>query len=325
MAVYTRISAPELMPLLARFGLQVEGVLQEVAEGIENSTYFFRASRQHDCERILSHYVLTILENTPVPQMQFSAALCCHLADQGLPVPAPLRDSSGQCTFLLAGKYALIFPKAEGQHPPQASEQHCQILGQYMARAHRSDDKFQWQLNNSRGLPWLSTGAEALLESIDKEEMSLINHQLESYQHLTQVANLPVGPIHGDLFTDNTLFLGDQLSAVIDFYNACTDWLLLDVAIAVNDWCTKPGEVALDPSLATAFTSSYHRVRPFTNAERDHWQAILCLAATRFWVSRLLGVHRPELLGGEVKTKNPNDYRDRLLQRLQSVPELIGC
>ena len=322
MAVYTHITLSELASALAAFPLGNTEALQEVGDGIENTTYFFRAT---SVDGAVSEYVLTIIENLPLVQVRYSAELCIHLENANLPVPAPVRNYNGDYLFSLAGKDALIFPRAKGRHPRHITAEHCRVIGDYLAHAHRQGMTFPGKLANSRGLGWLQRAADALALRATRTDSTLLQEQLVRYKHLVSAApSLSQGAIHGDLFRDNTLFCGHRLSGVIDFYNACNDWLLMDVAIALNDWCVVPGSAGCDDGLSGEFLAAYHRVRPFTAEERQCWQEVLCIAATRFWVSRLLGHLAPELLGGEVKTKDPQPFKALLLHHRHGVPPLPG-
>lgn len=137
---------------------------------------------------------------------------------------------------------------------------------------------------------------------------------------------MPVGIIHGDLFRDNALFVatdaGQQLSGIIDFYSACTDLLLLDLAITVNDWCGQP-DGSLDPMRATAMVNAYNTERPITTPEASCWQMTLQLAATRFWLSRLLDEVLPRHAGVQHAHKPSAEYLARLQYHIDTVTPLL--
>jgi homoserine kinase type II len=87
-----------------------------------------------------------------------------------------------------------------------------------------------------------------------------------------------------------------EVGGVIDFYFACTDVLLFDVAVAVNDWCrADPSDpsAGLDAHAAAALLDGYSLVRAFGDSEKLAWPAVLRAGALRFWVSRLFDFHLP--------------------------------
>lgn len=323
MAVYTRVEREELAAALERFALVLVSGPRGVAEGVENTTYFF-AARHRDGEAG-REYVLSLPEQAALRQIHFAAGLTSRLAERGLPVPAPLRDSKGEAVFCLARRPALVFPRARGECPATVTEEHCRSVGRFLARAHLAGRyPNEAELHpNPRGLPWLAEAARVLAPRLAPGDNALLGEQLARYRRVSEEAGdaLPGGAIHGDLFRDNTLFDQDRLAAVIDFYNACHDWLLLDVAIAVNDWGAVPGG-GLDRKLTHGLLSAYHAIRPFTHREQQYWQDLLCFACTRFWASRLLALHDPVFPGGEDNNKDPEAFRERLEQRLVRFPPL---
>ena len=73
-------------------------------------------------------------------------------------------------------------------------------------------------------------------DSIEDGLTALINGSLDELARAGR-SDLPGGVIHADLFPDNVLFVGDEVGGVIDFYFACNDIFVYDLAIMLNSWC----------------------------------------------------------------------------------------
>jgi homoserine kinase type II len=158
-----------------------------------------------------------------------------------------------------------------------------------------------------------------VLPFLDATDAALLNREVQM-QSEQRYDSLPRGAIHADLFRDNVLFNEGNIAGVIDFYFACTDSLLYDVAITVNDWCMQP-DSRLDPARTQALLTAYHAARPFTDPERATWPALLRAGALRFWVSRLYDLHLPRA-GEMTHAKDPYHFRRMLATHIAHESEL---
>lgn len=302
MAFYTAVDHTELMALLGRFGITSLTACTGASDGIENTTYILSGNNQQ--------WILTLFEDLPARELPFFVRLMTWLHERALPVACPLVDREGCALQTLSGRPALLFPRLPGSHPRQMTSVHCTAIGDFLGRMHAASAAYPEQRENPRGTAWMELAAQRLRDHLDSAGAALLAGQLDNARFLRAQA-LPTGLIHGDLFHDNALFDGGSLRGVIDFYNACTDLLALDLAIVVNDWCAT-AEGGIDPALTAVLLEAYQRQRPLMPLEQQHWSSILQLAAARFWLSRLLAEKLPVRPGVDHPHKPSDEYRLRL-------------
>jgi homoserine kinase type II len=171
---------------------------------------------------------------------------------------------------------------------------------------HLAGRTYPGHLDNLRGASWWSACAPEIYPFLRSEDAELLKSEIRfQAEHNREV--LPRGVVHADLFRDNVLFDDDRVGGFIDFYFACVDCFVYDVAITVNDWCVD-ADARLDHVRAEALLKAYMSVRPFTDQEHAAWPWMLRAGALRFWVSRLYDFHLPR--PGELTHKHdPERFR----------------
>ena len=288
MAVFTEVPFDEAAALVARLSIGPLTALEGCAGGIENTNYFADTSQ--------GRYVLTLFERLTAEQLPFYLHLMKHLAQRGIPVPGPQADESGEILHTLKGKPAAVVNRLRGRHHLAPDTAHCASVGDMLARMHLEGQDFPLHQPNLRGLAWWSETVPVVAPFLDTPQRELIAAELAFQQHAAHSATwaeLPRGPVHADLFRDNVMFDGDELTGFFDFYFAGVDAFVFDVAVCLNDWCIDLESGRLIDERATAFVAAYHRVRPLTGPELRTMPAMLRAAALRFWLSRLWDLHLP--------------------------------
>lgn len=324
MAVYTEVSFEEAAALLRTLGLGELGQLQGIKGGIENTNYFVNSTR----DGVALEHVLTLFERLPFEQLPFYLQLMRHLAAQGIAVPNPAATAQGQILHCLRGKPAAVVNKLRGQPQLRPTPAHCRAVGQMLARMHLAGASFPLMQPNLRGLAWWNETVPVVLPYLNAAQASLMQTELAFQNHIAAQAAfavLPRGPIHADLFRDNALFDGPELTGFFDFYFAGHDAFLFDIAVCLNDWCVRHSDDEQDGSheapQAQAFIEAYQAVRPLERAEWDLMRPMLRAAALRFWLSRLWDLHLPRK-ASMLQAHDPAHFERVLLDRVQRIPSL---
>jgi homoserine kinase type II len=304
MSVYTSISTSELSGFLEHYRVGQLLEYSGIESGIENTNYFVTTTD--------GQYVLTLFEHHSADELPFFLDLTAFLAEHQIPSAHPEQTRDGKYLDELKSKPVALVARLSGQSVTRANKEQCVAVGEVLARLHVAAQHFPYSRANPRGPGWWASTAHALYRKISADDTVLLKDEL-GFQASYQNNKLPRGIIHADLFRDNILFDQNRLTGLIDFYYACTDVLLFDVAITVNDWCSND-DGGLDPLLLEAFLGAYQQVRLFGDDELVAWPVMLRAAALRFWLSRLHDLHFPRP-GEMTHTKDPNTFRRILSNR----------
>ncbi len=303
MAVFTTVSPAEMSAWLQHYSLGDLLELKGISSGIENTNYFVTTSR--------GRFVLTLFEKLTATELPFYLNLMAHLARHEIPCPAPAANHQGALLDSLKGKPTCLATRLSGQSVLDPNLAQCAAVGEMLARMHLAGQSYEGRMPNPRGAAWRAETVPQVLPFLNAERAALLQSELAT-QAAALPLDLPRGVIHADLFRDNVLLVGDAVGGFIDFYFACQDVLLYDVAITVNDWCLQRELGQLDPQRTQAFLSAYHAVRPLSAQERAVWPRLLRLAALRFWLSRLFDFHLPR--AGEMVHPHDPGHFERVLR-----------
>lgn len=310
MAVYTPLTEDDLHPFLQGYDLGTLVSYRGIEGGIENTNYFLTMEK----EGIQSEYVLTLFEELNADELPYFIQLCQQLSDNEVPVPFAIPDRKGTRQQTLKQRPAVIQPRFFGDHVyrDQLTPAHCSAIGHVLAEFHLAAQDFPLQRQAHRGVFWWRQESSRIAPMLPEGDRALLEEEVLRFDQLRDnPGDLPSGTIHGDLFHDNVLFQGSSVSAVLDLYNAASAFLLYDLAIVANDWCTRE-DGSVDSEREQALLQAYAQVRPFTTDEKQAWPVLSCSAAMRFWLSRLIPVLDQN---SEQKLKDPEELKTILLHR----------
>jgi homoserine kinase type II len=305
MAVYTKVSEPEAASFLEGYDLGTLESLTGIKQGISNSNYILRTTQDR--------FILTLYEKrTKIEDLPFFLGLMDHCAKKGISCPRPLPMKSGDLSGVLAGRPAALTSFLEGVQTARIQTEECAELGRALAHFHLAAKDFPLHRPNALSLPaWEGLFHECGGRADDVQPGLAAMLQAElAFLRAAWPQDLPKGIVHADLFPDNVFFTDGTLSGLIDFYFACDDMLVYDLAVCFNAWCFER-HVSFNITKARAMVRSYEEIRPLEAAEKKALPLLARGADLRFLLTRLYDwLH--QVPGALVKAKDPHEYRTRL-------------
>jgi homoserine kinase type II len=318
MAVYTDVPDEELRAFLADYAIGEVVSCKGIAEGVENSTFLLHTDA--------GTYILKLYEKRVAPaDLPFFMALMDHLAAQGIACPTPIKAKDGAALRRLCGRPAAIISFLDGMWPRRIHPFHCAGVGSALARLHLAGSSFPQRRPNNLSVAGWKHLFESCRERAHEVRAGLAEELGAELAELERLwpHHLPTGIIHADLFPDNVFFRHEQLSGVIDFDFACTDFLAYDLAICLNAWCFE-SDGSFNVTKARLLLQHYRMARPLTAEEFAALPLLARGSAMRFLLTRLYDWlnHPPDAF---VQRKDPLEYLQKLrFHRSIAQPSAYG-
>jgi homoserine kinase type II len=282
MAVYTILGAEDVAALLARYDVGELVAMKGIAEGVENSNYYVETTR--------GRFILTLYENRVDPaDLPFFYALLKHLHGAGCKVPRFIADRSGTWLQQIGGRPACLIEFLPGVSVTRPTPDQAYATGTALGMMHMALADFSEVRANSLGpAAW-----RPLAERCSAGDLSALMPGLSDriaaecdYLEAHWPSNLPMSAIHADLFPDNVLMLGDDVSGLIDFYFACTDLRGYDLAVTHAAWSFSPDGKHFDGDVGRALLAGYGAACPVDAPTRDALPLLCRGACLRFLLTR---------------------------------------
>lgn len=281
MAVYTHIAAEDMARLVEAFGAGVLVSAKGIAEGVENSNYLVETSQ--------GRFILTVYEKrVNSDDLPFFLSLIDHLADHGCPVPRARHTKDGDTTLKWQGKFIALIEFAAGLSVSHPTPAQARAVGVALGQVHTAAASFPMARENSLGPDDWYDLARRCGDDLDAIQPGLKARVSEECDFLRAhwPAALPKSVIHADLFPDNVLMVGDKVSALIDFYFACSEVRAWDVAVTHSAWAFENDGTGYNGAVGDALIAGYDEAFGLSREERAAFNILARGACLRFLLTR---------------------------------------
>ena len=305
MALHTLLDPEDITAVLRRFGLPPPTQVRPEPKGAVNTSYHVWSDGQR--------WFLRLNEGKTEADVRFEAEVQRFLHAARFPVPELQLADDGRPFAEVRGKPAMLFAYAPGEEigARAADPERCARVGEQLGRLHELASGFTLERPNPYG-PGRVERWLAPLRQVAKGDPDLADALPLLEDELARAAQLPGAPrglVHGDLFADNVLWIGDRVSALLDWEMSCVDPFAYDLGVTINAWCYTE---KYEPARAAALVAGYRakrRIDPETASALHPWARY---AALRFTASRIHAFHLADLGADRIAWKDWKRYRDRL-------------
>ncbi len=256
-------------------------------------------------------YLLRFPNQQTIENQEKECQLMQVLKKYDFPTAYPIPDRNGHCVSHTDEITCILYDFIEGNElkiNPASVDQIALALS-HLHKIPIESVPFKTNYINPHSVENLITG----FSLARNPRPEIFDHFQDNYFRLKPFLHefLPSGLIHSDIFPDNTLFVGNQLKAIIDFEEFCIDHFLFDIGMTINGFCFRDNQ--LDNNLLQLFIRTYAAKRKLIKEEMELLPVYIQWAA--------LGMAFWHLKNHLIDAKNPRQER-RVLELLERVEHI---
>ena len=313
MAVFTGLSRNDFNLVSQVWPIGTIEKYQGMTSGVENTTYRVCSG--------MSKYILPLIEKrTRKDDLRYFSGLQEYFFSRGIPCPTVVLTAHQENYQEILGLPAVLTTFLSGQSLETLSKEACAQMGAFLGTMHRVQGDFPLRKDNPVSLAALGDIWQKCTQAQGfSPEFWGDLHEEWLLQQKQAFHALPQGTIHADAFPDNVFFdEKGKICGIIDWYFACYDHLLYDVALTMVGWCYDESRQWC-PQWAGAFLRAYLRAFPLGAFEDTDLRWMLRRACVRIAITRLYD-HLYPRADGMVVPKSPLDFLQHLQNHRLGIP-----
>ena len=266
MSVKTTISENDFPKILADYDLGEYQSFKTFANGAGQTTLLLETNKG---KSVLRYY-----ENRLQKHVSFEVQLFNYLRDKNFPVPAIVKNRSGEFSSTYKEKPYIIIEFIEGEHGKNPNDffdmaEAAEVI-RIVAQLHNLTKNYNPEYFKDRevfdmGYCW--RGFEKKHKHlVETEKGKWFKNELEKLEF---PASLPKGLCHADLNYGNFLFRNGKIVAVLDFDMSFYTYLIYDIASLIY-WWSWPPQKNLVKNQSAQIITEYSKSRELSVEERTH-------------------------------------------------------
>ena len=224
MGVRTHINLNEANQLIKDIGIEFKNI-EETSDGISDSTYIATLLDDKKC-------IFKIYEFASKEEVKNEIKILNTL--ENLPTPKAL--SNGNKIFEYNQKPIAIYSYLDGISYDNPTVEQVREIGLFLGKFHSFTKNIRSVNQNIYSQSAIKELMTNIMNYEDIDE-SVKNSFYSKYELVCELSLEENCVIHGDLFPDNAKFIGDILTGVFDFVEACNGHFFFDLAVVINSWC----------------------------------------------------------------------------------------